>query len=64
MRLVFDNFFDELEMVEEERITNKKIGEELSLTIIDNGHEDEHMDLGGMTAGCVIEIKRKQTTTA
>ena len=64
MRLVFDNFFDELEIVEEERINNKKIGEELSLTWIDNGHEDEHMDLGGMTAGCVIEIKRKQTTTA
>ena len=47
-------------MVEEERIINKKIGKELSLTIIDNGHEDEHMDLGAITAGCVIEIKRKR----
>ena len=43
-------------------ITNKKTGEELSLSIIDNGYEEEDMycRLGAWTAGCVIEIKRKR----
>ena len=36
-------------MVKEERITNKKTGEELSLSIINEGHD-----------GCVIEIKKKR----
>ena len=47
-------------MVKEERITNKKTGEELSLSIIDNGHKDEHIFHGAVTFGCVIEIKRKR----
>ena len=47
-------------MVKEERITNKKTGEELSLSIINNGYEEEDMYIGAWTDGCVIEIKRKR----
>ena len=47
-------------MVEKERITNKKTGEELSLSIIDNGCEEEDEIFGVVTFGCVIEIKRKE----
>ena len=43
-------------MIDEERITNKKTSEELSLSIIGNGYEDED----GGTFDCVIEIKRKR----
>ena len=43
-------------MVKEQLITNKKTGEELSMSIIDNGHEGE----GGGTVDCVIEINRKR----
>ena len=60
MRIRFDIYLDEFEMVKEERITNKKTGEELSLAIIDNGYEEEDMYIGAWTAGCVIEIKRKR----
>ena len=49
MRIRFDIYIDEFEMVKEERITNKKTGEELSLSIINEGHDR-----------CVIEIKRKR----
>ena len=45
-------------MVEEERITNKKTGEELSLAIIDNAYEGYEDDGGNFD--CVIEIKRKR----
>ena len=45
-------------MIEEERITNKKTGEELSLAIIDNAYEG-YEDNGG-NFDCVIEIKRKR----
>ena len=47
-------------MVKEERITNKKTGEELLLSIINDGHEEEDMYIGAWTDGCVIEIKRKR----
>ena len=47
-------------MVDEERITNKKTGEELSLSIIDNGHKRIYHYYGVVTVGCVIEIKRKR----
>ena len=43
-------------MIEEERITNKKTGEELSLAIIDNAYEG-YEDDGGIF-DCAIEIKR------
>ena len=43
-------------MVKEQLFTNKKTGEELSLSIIDNGYDDE--DSG--TVDCVVEIKRKR----
>ena len=42
-------------MIEAQLFANKMTGEELSLSIIDNGHEDED----GGTFDCVIEIKRK-----
>ena len=45
-------------MVKEQLITNEKSGEELSLSIIDNGYEEEDTILGVGTVGCVIEIKR------
>ena len=41
-------------MVKEQLITNKKTGEELSLSIINDGYDDED----GGTFNCVIEIKR------
>ena len=44
-------------MVKEQLFTNKKTGEELSLSIIDDGYEEE--DSGG-TVDCEIEIKRKR----
>ena len=47
-------------MVKEERITNKKTGEELSLSIINDGYNEVDMYIGAWTAGCVIEIKRKR----
>ena len=47
-------------MVEEERITNKKTGEELSPSIIDNGYEDEDIYHRVWIVGYVIEIKRKR----
>ena len=56
MRLRFDIFDDDFEMVKEQLITNKKSGEELSLSIINDGYEDED----SMIADCVVEIKRKR----
>ena len=44
-------------MVKEQLIINKKTGEELSLSIIDCGYEDED---NGWNVDCVIEIKRKR----
>ena len=43
-------------MIEEQLITNKRTGEELSLSIIDNGYK---VDYSG-TVDCVVEIKRKR----
>ena len=64
MRLLFEarsqSFFDEFEMVKEQLITNEKTGEELSLSIIDNGHKRRYYYRGVVTADCVIEIKRKR----
>ena len=63
MRLLFEarsqSFFDEFEMVKEQLITNEKTGEELSLSIIDNGHKRIYHYYGVITE-CVIEIKRKR----
>ena len=47
-------------MVKEQSITNKKTGEELSLSIINNGYEGEHFYHGVVTFGRVIEIKQKR----
>ena len=62
MRLLFEgrsqSFLDEFEMVGEQLITNKKTGEELSLSIIDNGYEDESHRV--WIVDCVVEIKRKR----
>ena len=55
LRLGFDIFNYEFEMFKEQPFTNKRTGEELSLSIID-GYDDE--DAG--TVNCVIEIKRKR----
>ena len=54
----FQSFLDEFEMVEEQLITNIKTGEELSLSLIDNGHKRIYH--GAVIADCVIEIKRKR----
>ena len=56
MRIRFDIFDDRFEMVKEQLITNKKTGEELSLSIINDGYDDED----GGTVDCVVEIKRKR----
>ena len=61
LRIHFDIFLAGFEMVKEQLITNKKTGEELSLSIIDNGQK--HIYHGGhvvLTFGYVIEIKRKR----
>ena len=43
----------------EEQLINKKTGEELSLSIIDNGHK--HGDgYEFWTVDCAVEIKRKR----
>ena len=55
LRIGFDIYLDEVEMVREERITNKKTGEELSLSIIDNRYKGD-----SWTVDCVVEIKRKR----
>ena len=48
-------------MIEAQLIANKMTGEELSLSIIDNGHKHTyHGGHGVVTFGCVIEIKRKR----
>ena len=47
-------------MVKEQLIINKKSGEELSLSVIDNGYEEEDTIHGVGTFGFVIEIKRKR----
>ena len=60
LRLRFDIFRDDFEMVKAQLITNKKTGEELSLSIIDNGHKRIYHYFGVVTFGCVIEIKRKR----
>ena len=56
MRIRFDIVRNDFEMVKAQLITNKKTGEVLSLSIIDNGHEDED----GGSFDCVVEIKRKR----
>ena len=56
MRLRFDIFDDEFEIVKEQLITNKKTGEELSLSIIDKRYEGEEARI----IVCVIEIKKKR----
>ena len=55
-RIGFDIFCDDFEMVKAQLITNKKTGEELSLSIIDNRYKGD--DSG--TVDCVVEIKRKR----
>ena len=47
-------------MVEEERITNKKTGEKLSLSIINDSYKEEDIYHRVWIVGCVIEIKRKR----
>lgn len=58
LRLGFEKYLDEIEMVEEQLITNRKTGEELSLAIIDDdGYDDGEL--------CkllhMVEIKRTRT---
>ena len=60
LRIRFDIVLNELEIVKEQLITNKKTGEELSLSIIDNGYEEEDIYHRVWIVGCVIEIKRKR----
>ena len=60
LRLRFDIFLAEFEMVKKQLVTNKKTGEELSLSIIDNGYEDEDIYHRVWIVGYVIEIKRKR----
>ena len=57
-------FYDKIEMVEEQLI-NKKTGEELSLSIIDNRCEEEDFPRRKITwpFGYVIEIKRKRVAS-
>ena len=56
-------FFDEFENVEERLVTNKKTGEELSLSINNNGYEEEDRGVvyrGICTVGCMIDISRRK----
>ena len=62
MRLLFivrSQSLDEFEMLEEQLITNKKTGEELSLSIIDISYKEAIFN-GVITADFMIEIKRKR----
>ena len=55
LRIRFGIFRDHFGMVKAQLITNKKTGEELSLSIIDNRYKGD-----SWTVDCVIEIKRKR----